>query len=238
MTDDQAARLAHAFGRRDDEPNLRLAREPAQARDADRVSRVASIAACAGVAAQNDAIKVLCELGGPDPAPLRPHLPLFLERLHRPNKRTVSGALAAVAKISKNRCRSRRSPPRFDHVSRRVPIGCRAGPGGSDMDCAAFGTGMRRSGCKGPARAPGKRAGDSACDVCRAAFPALKSDDPRQSLKTLSGALDDTMPEASVVASRLWSKCPDERFGHREAPDIRRRSQQKRGPMPLHFLRQ
>lgn len=101
MTGDIAGRLAHAMGRRDEEPNIALAHELAEAKDREGISRLAEIAAIGSTAAQNDAIRILYENGACDPFLLQPHVGPFLEKIHRRNNRMVWGSLTALSEIAK-----------------------------------------------------------------------------------------------------------------------------------------
>lgn len=94
-----AERLAHAVGRRDEEPNIQLAAELAESKDANGIAQVANLVRAGSIAQQNDAIKVLYEIGAREASLLRPHTQLFLEKIHSANNRMVWGALTALAEI-------------------------------------------------------------------------------------------------------------------------------------------
>jgi len=89
-------RLAGALGRRDEEPNIALARDLADSGD---VAGVAALAAALGTAprpVRHDAIKALYELGALRPDLVRPHAGAFLAAMNGPDNRLVWGALAAL----------------------------------------------------------------------------------------------------------------------------------------------
>lgn len=94
-----AERLAHAVGRRDEEPNTQLAAELAESKDANDIAQVADLARAGSTAEQNDAIKVLYEIGARDASLLRSHTQLFLDEMHSANNRMAWGALTALAEI-------------------------------------------------------------------------------------------------------------------------------------------
>jgi hypothetical protein len=90
------ALLASALGRRDEEPNIALARELAGNGD---VAGVAALAAALGTAPRpirHDAIKTLYELGALRPELIRPHADAFLAAMNGTDNRLVWGALAAL----------------------------------------------------------------------------------------------------------------------------------------------
>lgn len=101
MTGDIASRLAHARGRRDEEPNVQLAEELAASGDVEGIARIAEIAITGSRPAQNDAIKVLYEVGARNADLLRPHLRGFLQLMQSRNNRMVWGALTALAHLAR-----------------------------------------------------------------------------------------------------------------------------------------
>lgn len=101
MTGDIASRLAHARDRRDEEPNVQLAAELAGSKDVDGIARVAEIAITGSRPAQNDAIKVLYEVGARNADLLRPHVRCFLQLMQSRNNRMVWGALTALAQLAR-----------------------------------------------------------------------------------------------------------------------------------------
>lgn len=101
MSKDIASRLANAMDRQDEEPNVLLADELAQTKDGRGIAQIAEIAAAGRKPAQNDAIKVLYEVGVRDAVLLRPHVQLFLKQIHSRNNRMVWGSLTALAQIAR-----------------------------------------------------------------------------------------------------------------------------------------
>lgn len=101
MSKDIASRLANAMDRQDEEPNVLLADELAQTKDGRGIAQIAEIAAAGRKPAQNDAIKVLYEVGARDAVLLRPHVQLFLKQIHSRNNRMVWGSLTALAQIAR-----------------------------------------------------------------------------------------------------------------------------------------
>jgi len=91
-----AGRLASALGRNDERPNIELARALAAKPDKAAVSELVGLLSTGTTAQQNDAIKVLYELGAVKPAQIAPQLPAFLALLGSKNNRNVWGALQAV----------------------------------------------------------------------------------------------------------------------------------------------
>jgi hypothetical protein len=89
-------RLASALGRRDEAPNIALARALA---GSDDVAGVAALAAALGTAPRpirHDAIKALYELGALRPDLIRPHAGAFLALLEGSDNRMVWGAMSAL----------------------------------------------------------------------------------------------------------------------------------------------
>lgn len=101
VTGDIASRLSHARGRRDEEPNVQLAVELAGSKDVDGIARVADIAITGSRQAQQDAIKVLYEIGARDAELLRPHAQCILQLIDSRNNRMVWGALTAFAQLAR-----------------------------------------------------------------------------------------------------------------------------------------
>lgn len=91
-----AGKLADALGRNDERPNVELAQALAAKPDKAAVSELVGLLSAGTTAQQNDAIKVLYELGALKPALIAPHLPAFLALLKSKNNRNVWGALQAV----------------------------------------------------------------------------------------------------------------------------------------------
>lgn len=93
-------RLARAMGRNDERPNVALAEEIAAQGDESAVAELAEVLASGPAAAQNDAIKVLYEIGERRPALVAPHLGAFLRLLDSRNNRNVWGALKAIETVA------------------------------------------------------------------------------------------------------------------------------------------
>ena len=91
-----AGRLASALGRNDERPNVELAEALATKPDKAAISELVGLLTTGTTAQQNDAIKVLYELGALKPAAIGPHLPAFLLLCKSKNNRNVWGALQAV----------------------------------------------------------------------------------------------------------------------------------------------
>ncbi len=94
-----STRLAHAQGRRDEEPNILLADDLVMLKDTKGISQIAQIASTGKRQAQGDAIKVLYEIGVRDPKLLLPHIQLLIDLLQSKNNRVVWGTLTALAAI-------------------------------------------------------------------------------------------------------------------------------------------
>lgn len=89
-------RLACALGRRDEEPNIALARVLAASGDAAGVAALAEALSTSPRPVRHDAIKALYELGALRPDLVRPHAGTFLALLDGSDNRLVWGALAAL----------------------------------------------------------------------------------------------------------------------------------------------
>jgi len=89
-------RLASALGRRDEEPNVALARELAASGDVAGVAALAAALSRAPRPVRHDAIKALYELGALRPDLVRPHAGAFLVAINGGDNRLVWGALAAL----------------------------------------------------------------------------------------------------------------------------------------------
>jgi hypothetical protein len=94
------SRLASALDRNDERPNVELAEELAKSGDAGAIADLAGALTTGSVAVQNDAIKVLYEIGALQPALVAPHAGAFLKLLGSKNNRNVWGALQAVESIT------------------------------------------------------------------------------------------------------------------------------------------
>jgi hypothetical protein len=89
-------RLACAMGRRDEEPNVALARALAGSGAAEDVAALADALATAPRSVRHDAIKALYELGALRPEMIHPHADAFLAAMNGSDNRLVWGALAAL----------------------------------------------------------------------------------------------------------------------------------------------
>lgn len=94
------SRLASALDRRDETPNIELAEQICAQGDVSSVEQLCALLKSGTRAVQNDAIKVLYEIGARAPNLIAPHLPVFLEQMVSKNNRMVWGALTALAAIS------------------------------------------------------------------------------------------------------------------------------------------
>jgi hypothetical protein len=93
-------RLANALGRNDERPNVALAEQLAATGDTAAIAELADALATGTVAVQNDAIKVLYEIGYRRPELLAPHLGALTELLGSRNNRNVWGALKAIETVA------------------------------------------------------------------------------------------------------------------------------------------
>src|SRR6218665_1275383 len=97
---DVLARLASAMDRNEERPNVELAGELAESGDAKAIAVLADALASGTAAVQNDAIKVLYEIGALQPALVAPHAQAFFRLLGSRNNRNVWGALQAIESIA------------------------------------------------------------------------------------------------------------------------------------------
>ncbi len=97
---DIEAQLASALGRRDEVPNVELAKQIAQANDAASVTSLATVLQNGAKAVRQDAIKVFYEIGTRNPPLILSQLPVLLNILTSKNNRLVWGGMAAVATLS------------------------------------------------------------------------------------------------------------------------------------------
>lgn len=93
-------RLAGALGRNDERPNVALAEDLATLGDKAAIAELADGLSTGGVAVQNDAIKVLYEIGHRRPDLVAPHLDAFVKLLASRNNRNLWGALKAIETIA------------------------------------------------------------------------------------------------------------------------------------------
>ena len=89
-------RLASALGRRDEEPNVAVARDLARSGDAGDIALLADALENASQPIRGDAIKALYELGALRPELIAPHAGAFLAAMNSRNNRLVWGALTAL----------------------------------------------------------------------------------------------------------------------------------------------
>ncbi|WP_029041247.1 hypothetical protein [Cucumibacter marinus] len=95
-----ADRLASALDRRDEAPNIALAEEIAANSDTKAVTELIGLLTGGSRPARHDAIKVLYETGGRNPALIAPHLDAFVGLLTTRDNRMLWGTLTALAAIA------------------------------------------------------------------------------------------------------------------------------------------
>jgi hypothetical protein len=93
-------KLAGPLGRDDERPNVELAEALAASGDKAAIDELVEALTSAPVAVQNDAIKVLYEIGALKPELVAPHANAFLKLLGSRNNRNVWGALQALDSIA------------------------------------------------------------------------------------------------------------------------------------------
>lgn len=93
-------RLASALGRRDEAPNLALAREIAATSDHQAVATLVAGLSTAPSDVQSDALKVLYEAGKIKPALIADYSDVFLSLLNNRNNRLVWGGMEALAAVA------------------------------------------------------------------------------------------------------------------------------------------
>jgi len=93
-------RLASALERNDERPNVELAEALVAKPDKAAIALLADALSIGTVAVQNDAIKVLYEIGGRAPELAAPHAEAFFALLGSKNNRNVWGALSAIDTIA------------------------------------------------------------------------------------------------------------------------------------------
>ncbi len=98
-------RLAGALGRNDERPNVELAEALAARPDKAAIAEMAEALSSGRVAVQNDAIKVLYELGERQPELVAPHAASFFALLKSKNNRNVWGAMSAIDTIASVRAK-------------------------------------------------------------------------------------------------------------------------------------
>src|SRR5438874_1493183 len=93
-------RLAHSQNRRDEEPNVALAKELATARDPAGIREVAKNLWNDEAEIQSDCIKVLYEIGALEPELIAGYAGDFIKLLGSPNNRLMWGGMTALAAIA------------------------------------------------------------------------------------------------------------------------------------------
>ncbi len=91
--------LASSLGIRGEEPNIELATQIVQSKDALAVKELVSYLTTQKKAIQSDAIKVLYEVGERNPALIAPHFDAFLQLLDHKNNRLQWGAMTALSAL-------------------------------------------------------------------------------------------------------------------------------------------
>jgi hypothetical protein len=94
-------KLATSLGRRDEVPNVELAKQIVTANDQSGVGQLVKLLHHKDKAIQSDSIKVLYEIGAIQPSLIQPHLKTFVSLLRSKNNRMVWGSMAAIDAISK-----------------------------------------------------------------------------------------------------------------------------------------
>lgn len=89
-------RLASSLGRRDEAPNVALARDLATAKDGKAIVVLAGAILSAKTPVRHDAVKTLYEIGAIDPSLIAPHADAFLAALKGKDNRMIWGALTAL----------------------------------------------------------------------------------------------------------------------------------------------
>ena len=93
-------KLASALGRNDERPNVELAEALVAKPDKAAIAELAAALSGGTVAQQNDAIKVLYEIGERKPELVGPHVAAFLALLKSKNNRNVWGAMSAIDTVA------------------------------------------------------------------------------------------------------------------------------------------
>jgi hypothetical protein len=93
-------RLASALERNDERPNVELAEELAASSDIAAIAELVAALTNGTTAVQNDAIKVLYEIGARNPDLVAAHADAFLALLGSRNNRNVWGALQGLESIA------------------------------------------------------------------------------------------------------------------------------------------
>jgi hypothetical protein len=93
-------KLASALDRNDERPNVELAEKLVSSRDRKAIAELAGAVTGGKSAVQNDAIKVLYEIGERKPELIAAHAEVFLAALKSKNNRLVWGAMSALDTIA------------------------------------------------------------------------------------------------------------------------------------------
>jgi hypothetical protein len=96
-------RLASALGRRDERPNVELAEALAAKPQKGAIAELVTLLSSGSAAEQNDAIKVLYEIGERRPNLVAPHVEAFLELLGSKDNRNAWGAMSGLAAVASAR---------------------------------------------------------------------------------------------------------------------------------------
>jgi len=93
-------RLASSLGRKDEEPNIDLAREIAESGDSEAVRELVDLLRTSNKDIRSDSIKALYEIGAIDPSLISEHAEAFVALLGDKNNRLVWGAMTALDAIA------------------------------------------------------------------------------------------------------------------------------------------
>lgn len=93
-------KLASSLGRKDEEPNVVLAREITEDGDAEAVQELVELLRSKNKNVQSDSIKVLYEIGGIEPSLISEYVDEFVVLLGDKNNRLVWGAMTALDAIA------------------------------------------------------------------------------------------------------------------------------------------
>lgn len=97
---DVLQRLASNLGRRDEEPNIELARDLATRQDSASIAVLADAMLTAKTPVRHDAVKTLYEIAARKPDLVAPHAAAFLTVLKGKDNRMIWGALTALDAIA------------------------------------------------------------------------------------------------------------------------------------------
>lgn len=93
-------KLSSSLNRRDEEPNLKLAKSIASGNDKLAVKELVENLRNKNVRIQNDCIKVIYEIGATKPSLISQYYSVFIEMLSSKNNRMQWGAMTALATIT------------------------------------------------------------------------------------------------------------------------------------------